>query len=74
MRVRALLLIALLAGSLAISCRSRSKQPSQGSSEAQSVQERIALLTRQEQILSAEIAVAKSPTPNPFVDFLTGEN
>lgn len=73
MRVRALFLIALLAGSLAVSCRSRSGQPSQGSSEAQSVQERIAMLTRQEQILSAEIAVAKNPTPYLYIDFLTGK-
>ena len=73
MRVRALSLVALLAGSLAVSCRSRSGQPSQGSSEGQNVQERIAMLTRQEQILSAEIAVAKNPTPYLFVDFLTGK-
>ncbi|HTY61770.1 MAG TPA: hypothetical protein VMG30_05885 [Acidobacteriota bacterium] len=72
-RIRALSLIALLGGSLAISCRSRSEQSSQGSSEMQNVQERIAILTRQEQILSAEIAVAKSPTPYLFVDFLTGK-
>ena len=72
MRMRALSLVVLLAGSLAVSCHSRSGQPSQGSSEAQSVQERIATLTRQEQILSAEIAVAKNPTPYLYVDFLTG--
>jgi len=72
-RIRALSLIALLAGSLAVSCRSRSGQPSQGSSETQTVQDRIAMLTRQEQILSAEIAVAKSPTPYLYVDFLTGK-
>jgi hypothetical protein len=71
MRVRALALVALLAGSLAFSCRSRSEQLTQGSSEGQSVQERIAMLTHQEQILSAEIAVAKSPTPYLHVDFLT---
>jgi hypothetical protein len=72
MRMRALSLVVLLVGSLAVSCRSRSGQPSQGSSEGQSVQERIAMLTRQEQILSAEIAVAKNPTPYLYVDFLTG--
>jgi hypothetical protein len=72
-RIRALSLIALLAGSLAVSCRSHSGKPSQGSSETQGVQERIAMLTRQEQILSAEIAVAKSPTPYLYVDFLTGK-
>jgi hypothetical protein len=69
--VRALTLVALLAGLMAVSCRSRSEQPTQGSSDGQSVQERIAMLSRQEQILSAEIAVAKSPTPYLFVDFLT---
>ena len=73
MRALALPLVALLASSLAVSCRSRSGQPSQGSSEDQSVQERIALLTRQEQILSAEIAVAKDPAPYLFIDFLTGK-
>jgi hypothetical protein len=72
-RVRALFLVALLAGSLAASCRSRSGQPSQGSSEAQSLQARIAMLARQEQILSAEIEVAKSPAPYLYVDFLTGK-
>jgi hypothetical protein len=71
MRVRALALAALLAGSLAVSCRSR--QPSQGSFEDQDAQERIAALTRQEQILSAEIALAKDPTPYLYVDFLTGK-
>jgi len=69
MRVRALSLVALLAGSLPVSCHSRSGQPSQGSSIEQNVQERIAMLTRQEQILSAEISVAKSPTPYLSVDF-----
>ena len=73
MRVRALLLIALLAGSLAVSCRSRSGQPPQGSSEGLSIQERVAMLTRQEQILSAEIAVAKNPAPYMYIDFLTGK-
>jgi hypothetical protein len=73
MRACALSLIALLAGLLAVSCRSHSGQPSQGSSEEQNVQERIAMLTRQEQILSAEISVAKSPTPYLSIDFLTGK-
>jgi hypothetical protein len=70
MRVCSFALLALLVGSLAISCRSRSGQPSQSSSEDKSAQERIAMLTRQEQILSAEIAVAKNPTPYLYVDFL----
>ena len=73
MAIRALFLVALLSGSLAVSCGSRSGQPSQGLSEAQSVQRRIAMLTRQEQILSAEIAVAKSPTLYLYVDSLTGK-
>jgi len=73
MRVFPFALAVLLAGSLAISCRSRSGQPSPGSSEGQSAQERIAMLTRKEQILSAEIAVAKNPAPYLYVDFLTGK-
>jgi hypothetical protein len=73
LRVCSFALVALLAGSLAISCRSRSGQSSQGSSKGQSAQERIAMLTRQEQILSAEIAVAKDPTPYLFVNFMTGK-
>ncbi len=72
-RVRALALAAILAGSLAVSCRSRSGQPSESSSEDQNIQERIATLTRQEQILSAEVSVAKAPTPYLSVDFLSGK-
>ena len=73
MRILALSLVALLAGSLAVSCRSCLGLPSQGSSAEQNVKERIATLTRQEQILSAEILVAKSPTLYLSVDFLIGK-
>jgi hypothetical protein len=72
MRARALYLVALFAGSLAVSCSSRSEQ-TQGSSPEQILQEQIAILTRQEQVLSAEISVAKNPAPYLSVDFLTGK-
>jgi hypothetical protein len=72
-RVRTLVLAALLSGSLVVSCRLRSGQPSPDSSEGRTLQERIATLTRQEQILSTEISLAKDPVPYISVDFLTGK-
>ncbi len=62
-------LVALLTGSFAMACRSRQGQQSRGTSEEQELRERIVTLTRQEQILSAELSVAKSPEPYLSIDF-----
>jgi hypothetical protein len=72
-RARVSVLAALLAGSLAVSCHSPSGQSSPSMSEDRNLQERIATLTRQEQVLSVEVSVAKDPDPYVCVDFLTGK-
>jgi hypothetical protein len=69
LRVLSLGMVAVLTGSLAISCGSRQGQQSKGASDAQELRERIVALTRQEQILSAELSVAKSPEPYISIDF-----
>ncbi len=63
----ALALTALLGASLAVSCGSKSPQPG-GLSEEQELRAKVAGLARQEQLLSAELALAKSPSPYLSVD------
>jgi hypothetical protein len=62
-------LAVLLAASFAFSCRSReARQAGAGLPEEQELREKIAMLSRQAQVLSAEISLAKNPTPYLTVD------
>jgi hypothetical protein len=69
-KVFTLTLVAVLAGLFAVSCRSRDGEQSQSVLEEQKLRGRVATLTRQEQILSAELSIAKSPELYLLVDFL----
>jgi len=64
-----LLLTVALPVSFAVSCRSHeARQVGAGSPEERELREKIAMLSRQAQVLSAEISLAKSPTPYVAVD------
>lgn len=63
-------LAAAFAALLALSCGSqRSPQAGRAWSEEQELRQRIAVLTRQEQALAAELSLAKNPAPYLAVDF-----
>jgi hypothetical protein len=63
-------LIALLMGSFAVSCGSRGGRQTQGIPEEQQLKQQLQALTRREQMLSAELSMAKSPNPYLSIDFL----
>lgn len=61
---------AVLAALAVPSCRSpQTQQTSRGLSEEQELRGKIATLSRQEQVLTAELSLAKSPAPYLAVDF-----
>jgi len=68
MRGIALALTTLLGASLVISCGSKGSPQSGGLTEEQELRAKIATMTRQEQLLDAEISVAKNPAPYLAVD------
>jgi hypothetical protein len=66
-----LALAALLIGSFVLCCRSKPAEPDGARvSEEQNLRQKIATLTRHEQLLAAEISLAKNPVPYIAVDLV----
>lgn len=69
-RVLILALAAIFAVLSAVSCRSRqNQQTGRGLPEEQELRGKIAGLTRQEQVLTAELSLAKNPAPYLAIDY-----